>query len=132
MKKLSLALPFLLAVIPAAAQNQVRARVTAAPPVVQENQNSTSRSRTVVPNRDAGDSQAVGTPKPMWGDSAVSPKSVPFVAKPAQSTAVDGQKNSAVQPRLVKPTSLTIDNPAAPANVRSAHAAGPTSIYRVG
>jgi len=132
MKKLSLALPFLLAVIPAAAQNQVRARVTAAPPVVQEKQNSSSRSRTVVPNRDAGDSQAVGTPKPMWGDSAVSTKSVPFVAKPAQSTAVDAQKNSAVQTRLVKPTSLTIDNPAPPANVRSAHAVGPTSIYRVG
>lgn len=131
MKKISLVLPFLLAVVPAAAQNQIRPRITSAIPRAEENQSTASRGRTVataVPS----DSPTVNEPKPAWGDSAIVPKVVtPMVAQTPAPGAISVQKNAQTPTPLLKPTSLSLSNAAAP-DMRSAHAAGPTMIYRVG
>ena len=132
MKKLLYAFPFLLAVVPAAGQNQNRARIIAAPSPVQENQSSSTRNRTVaVNNTTAGNSQSPNA-KPAWGDSVVSEKSSPSPIFRPRSTPVEAQRNATAPTRLVKPTSLSVDGAAPPAEVRAAHAAPPTSIYRVG
>jgi protein involved in polysaccharide export with SLBB domain len=119
MKKLSLALPFLLAVVPAVAQNQVRPRITSAIPRAEDNQSTPSRRRTVATTTPVlGDSPIATDSKPAWGDSAIVPKVTPPVV-------------TQTAPRLVKPTSLPVKN-AAGTDMRSAHAAGPTLFYRVG
>jgi len=133
MKKLSVALPFLLAVVSAAAQNQVRPRIASAIPRAEENQSTSSRVRTVTPNGSAdADSQSANTSKSTWGDSAIAPKvTLPVVAPTPAPVMTNVQKSSEPLPRLVKPTSLNV-NPGNSTDLRSAHAAGPTQIYRVG
>jgi len=130
MKKLSLVLPFLLAAVPAAAQNQVRPRITSAIPRAEENQSTPSRVRTVntgVPS----DSPTANESKPAWGDSVIVPKVIaPAVTQTPAPVATKIQKEAQTPLRLVKPTSLSVNN--AGADIRSAHAAGPTLIYRVG
>ena len=130
MKKLSVALPLLLAVVPAAAQNQVRPRIASAIPRAEENQSTPSRGRTVTTNSPAGnDSQSVNTST--WGDSAIAPKVQPTVVAQAPAPVMTNvEKSPQMPPRLVKPTSLNV-NLGSP-DLRSAHAAGPTQIYRVG
>jgi len=131
MKKLSLVLPFLLAAVPAAAQNQVRPRITSAIPRAEEIQSTPSRVRTVntaVPS----DSPTANESKPAWGDSVIVPKVIaPVVTQAPAPVATNTQKDAQTPPRLVRPTSLSVNNAAAP-DIRSAHAAGPTLIYRVG
>lgn len=131
MKKTSLALFLLLVAVPAAAaQTPIRARITSAPASVQENQNSSTRTRTVAPaNTSTNNTQAVNLPKPAWGDSVVPAKALPPVGTSPRSKTTPEAQRTATQPKLVKPTSLAVDNSAM---VRSAHAPGATSIYRVG
>ena len=117
---------FLLAVPTASAQTQIRARLTSAPPAV-ENQNSSTRSRTVSPNNSTA---ATNVPKPAWGDSVVPANSHPAVVTPPRSTNNrEIPRAAAHQPTLVKPTSLTVNNSTTP---RPAPPAGPTVTYRVG
>ena len=134
MKKFSLALPFLLAVVPAAAaQNQVRPRITSAIPRAEENQSTPPPGRTASTTPPASrDSAPTTDSKPAWGDSAVPTKlAAPIVVPTPPSIANNVQKNTETPTRLVQPTSLSVKNAAGP-DVRSAHAAGPTLIYRVG
>jgi protein involved in polysaccharide export with SLBB domain len=133
MKKLSLALPFLLAVVPAAAQNQVRPRIASAISRAEENQITPTRGRTVVTTTPvAGDSPTATDSKPAWGDSAIVPKAItPVVTQTPAPVTANVQNNTQAPSRLVKPTSLSVKN-AAGTDMRSAHAAGPTLIYRVG
>jgi protein involved in polysaccharide export with SLBB domain len=135
MKKLSLALPFLLAVVPVAAQNQVRPRITSAIPHADENQSTPSRGRTVTTTTSiSGDSRVAS--RPAWGDSTVVPKAAapkpttPVVTQTPTPVATNVQNNAQV-PRLVKPTSLNITTVPS-SDLRSAHAAGPTQIYKIG
>jgi protein involved in polysaccharide export with SLBB domain len=133
MKKLSLALPFLLAVVSAAAQNQVRPRITSAIPRAEDNQSTASRGRTVTTTKPVpADSPTATDSKPAWGDSAiVSKRTMPAVLPTSASVATNVQNNQQAPPRLVKPTSMSVRNSTGP-DVRSAHATAPTSIYRVG
>jgi protein involved in polysaccharide export with SLBB domain len=133
MKKLFLALPFLLAVVPVAAQNQVRPRITSAIPRPDENQNRTFRDRTVATTTTvSANSQAVNGSKPAWGDSRVVPKTTAApIVTPTPSAPATNVQNNTQMPRLVKPTSLSV-SPAASPDLRSAHAVGPTQIYRIG
>jgi protein involved in polysaccharide export with SLBB domain len=137
MKKLSLALPFLLAVVPVAAQNQVRPRIASAMPRADVNQSTPSRDRTVTTTTPvAGNSTAVNGSKPAWGDSTVAPKATapkattPVVTQTPPPVATNVQNNTQV-PRFVKPTSLSVTPTVSP-DLRSAHAVGPTQIYRIG
>ncbi|HXT63431.1 MAG TPA: polysaccharide biosynthesis/export family protein [Pyrinomonadaceae bacterium] len=137
MKKLSLTLPFLLAVVPAAAQNQVRARITAIPRA-EETQAASSRGRTVTNVPAASESAAANTSKPTWGDTTIQSKvSTPIVPASARIVPASAPNPTTVQEktttaaRLVKPTSLNVNNTASP-DLRSAHASGPTLMYRVG
>ena len=130
MKNTSLALFLLVVAVPAvAAQTPIRARITSAPPSVQENQDSSTRSRTVAPTNAATNNTPVNLPKPAWGDSVVPVNSRPAIIAPPRSTTTPAAPNSSAQPKLVKPTSLAVDNST---TLRSAHAPGSTSIYRVG
>jgi len=131
MKKLSLVLPFLLAAVPATAQNQVRPRITSAIPRAEENQTPLSRGRTVATTTPAPGDATVTDSKPAWGDSAIAPVITSFVTQTTAPETANVQTNTQSLPRFVKPTSLSVKNPAAP-DIRSAHAAGPTLIYRVG
>ena len=132
MKKLSVALPFLLAVVSAAAQNQVRPRIASAIPRAEENQTSPSRDRTVTPSGTVdSDSQSANKSKLAWGDSAVVPKVTPPVVAPGPAPAMTNVQKSTQPLRLLKPTSLNVNLGNSP-DLRSAHAAGPTQIYRVG
>lgn len=133
MKNTSLVFLFLLLAVPTAtAQTQFRARMTSAPPPVQENQNSSTRNRTVAPN---STSENVGggianQPKPAWGDSSVPVSDRPKVVTPPRTADTRDIPRTAVnQPKLVKPTSLALNNST---TARPAPAAAPTSTYRVG
>ncbi len=132
MKKLSLALPILFAVVPAVAQNQVRPRITKAIPRTEENQITASRSRMVATTTAVPDVSPTATDsRPEWGDSAIVPKAItPLVTQIPAPVGTDAQPNTE-SPRLVKPTSLSIKNGVG-SDLRSAHSAGPTVIYRVG
>ena len=128
MKKLSIALPFLLAVVPAAAQNQVRPRIASAMPRVAESQPE-SGSTAPTPTTDSAPANAA---KPAWGDATVlsrtaAPPPVQLVSQPVAVVS----KNATESTRLVQPTTLNVTGSGLP-DVRSAHAAAPTSIYRVG
>ena len=130
MKKLSLALPFLLAVVPAAAQDQVRPRITSSIPRAEDNIPA-SRDRTVNPNPPTP-SDSANTSKTIWGDSAIVPTLPASTVKQAPApAALSIQEKGPAPPRFVKPTSLNID-PTALSDLRSAHAAGPTQVYRIG
>ena len=133
MKKLSLALPFLLAVVPAVAQNQVRPRITSATPRTEENQIKPSRSRMVATTTAVpADSPTATDSKPAWGDSAIVPRAItPVVTQTPELVGTNVHQNTEPPTRLVKPTSLSIKNGVG-SDLRSAHAAGPTLIYRVG
>jgi protein involved in polysaccharide export with SLBB domain len=132
MKKLSFALPFLLAVVSAAAQNQVRPRIASAIPRAEENQSTPSRVRTVTPRgSDGSDSQSANTSKSTWGDSAIAPKVTPPVVAQGPAPGITNIQKGTQPLRLVKPTSLNL-NPGNSPDLRSAHAAAPTQIYRVG
>jgi protein involved in polysaccharide export with SLBB domain len=73
----------------------------------------------------------VSTPKPAWGDSSVVPKATtPVVTQTPPPVATNAQ-NTTQMPRLVKPTSLSV-TPVGSPDLRSAHAAGPTQIYKIG
>jgi len=127
MKNSFLVFFFLLLAVPAAtAQTQIRARLTSAPPPV-ENQNSSTRSRTVSA---ASGTEAKNVPKPAWGDSTVPVSSPPAVVTPLRATNTrDIPRTDANQPKLVKPTSLTLNLSTAP---RPAPPAAPSTTYRVG
>lgn len=127
MKNTSLVFLFLLAAVPTAtAQTQIRARLTSAPPAV-ENQNSSTRSRTVSPTKST---QTNNVPKPAWGDSAVQVNSPPMVVTPQRSANTrDISRAAANQPKLVKTTSLPVSNSP---TARPAPSAAPTTTYRVG
>jgi polysaccharide export outer membrane protein len=132
MKNTSLVFVFLLVAVPTAtAQTQIRARMTSAPPSVQENQNSSTRSRTVAPNNTpANNFGKANQPKPAWGDSAVPVSSRTAAVTPPRSTNTrDIPRAAAVQPKMVKPTSLTFNNST---TARPATPTAPTSTYRVG
>ena len=132
MKTLSIALPLFLAVVPAVAQNQVRPRIAGAIPPAEENQSASSRGRTVTSNDPVGsESQSVNLAKSTWGDSAIVPKAVSPVAPPPIAVTTN-VRESILPARLVEPTSSLNVNPGNSPDVRSAHAAGPTQIYRVG
>jgi protein involved in polysaccharide export with SLBB domain len=133
MKKFFLALPFVLAAVPAAAQNQVRPRITSAIPRAEENQTPPTRVRTVTTTTSApADSQTPTDLKPAWGDSAIAPKVItPVVTQTPVSVATNVQQDTQSAPRFVKPTSLSVNNTPG-SDMRSAHAAGPTLIYRIG
>ena len=133
MKKLSLGLPFLLAVVPATAQNQVRPRIASAIPRAEENQSTPSRDRTVkTATTVPGETPAANDSKPAWGDLAIGPKVItPLVTQTPAPVATYVEKNTQTPSRLVKPMSLSLKNTAGP-DTRSAHATGPTLIYRVG
>src|ERR1043166_5613646 len=88
MKKLLLALPFLLAGVSAAAQNQVRPRIASALPRAEDRQSTLSRGRTVSTNAPAAsESPTANTSKPIWGDSAIVPKVAPPIVGPAPGSA---------------------------------------------
>lgn len=132
MKNTSLVFLFLLVAVPTAtAQTQIRARMTSAPPPVQENQNSATRSRTVAPNNTpANDADMANQPKPAWGDSGVPVGARPTVVTPPRPTNTRDIPRAAVnQPKLVKPTSLTVNNST---TARPAPPTAPTTTYRVG
>ena len=133
MKKLSLTLPFLLAVVPAAAQNQVRARITAIPRAeeTQAAQGSSSRGRTVTNAPSLTDSASANASKPTWGDTTVASKMSATIVPAAGPNPTTVQQNPTTAARLVKPTSLSVNNAPSP-DLRSAHASGPTLMYRVG
>src|SRR5690349_8235706 len=110
MKKLLLPLSFLLAVVSAAAQDQVRPRVTGAIPRGEDSQSMSSRGRTVSTNDSgAAESPTANASKPIWGDSAIVPKVAPPVAVPTPgSVSTSLQTNTQATPRFVKPTSLDV------------------------
>ena len=127
MKNTFLVFLFLFLAVPAAtAQTQIRARLTSAPPPV-ENQNSSTRTRTVAPN---SSTEAKNVPKPAWGDSAVPVSSPPAVVTPPRPTNTrDVPGAAANQPKLVKPTGMSLNHST---KSRPAPPAGPSSTYRVG
>ena len=131
MKNTSVVFLFLLVTVPTAtAQTQIRARMTSAPPPVQENQNSSTRSRIVAPNNTpANDAAVANQPKPAWGDSGVplGPRTAAVPPRPANTR--DLPRVAANQPKLVKPTSMTVNNST---SARPAPPAAPTTTYRVG
>lgn len=131
MKSTSLVFLFLLAAVPtASAQTQIRARMTGAPAPVQESQNSSTRNRTVAPNKTPSNETVLANqPKPAWGDSGV-PVSTrqAVVTPPRPANSRDIPRVAVNQPTLVKPTSLAVNNSTTP---RTAPAA-PTTTYRVG
>ena len=133
MKKTLLALPLLLAVVSAAAQNQVRPRIVSATPRAEDSQSTSSRSRTVATNTPAAyESPTPDTSKPIWGDTAVVPKATaPVVAQDPGPALTSVQVNTQTAPRFVKPMNLEV-SPDSSSDLRSAHAAGPTLLYRVG
>src|SRR5215813_11348516 len=105
MKKISLALPFLLAVVPAAAQNQIRPRIASAIPRAEENQSTASRGRTVTTTTAVPTDSPPPEAKPVWGDSAIAPKVTTPVVNPTPAPiAANVQNNTSMPPRLVKPT----------------------------
>src|SRR5687767_14166454 len=129
MKNTSLVFLFLLLAVPTAtAQTQIRARMTSAPPSVQENQNSSTRYRTVAPNNTpANDAALAKQPKPAWGDSGVPIAAHPTVVTPPSATNTRDIPRAAVnQPKLVKPTALNVSNST---TARPAPAIAPTSTY---
>ena len=131
MKNTALVFLFFVVAVPAAtAQTQIRARMTGAPPPVQENQNSSTRNRTVAPNNTAANDVGMpNQPKPAWGDSVVPPGARPTEVTPPRTAETRDLPRTAVnQPKLVKPTSLAINNFT---TTRPAPAA-PTTTYRVG
>ncbi|HEX5702791.1 MAG TPA: polysaccharide biosynthesis/export family protein [Pyrinomonadaceae bacterium] len=130
MKNTSLVFLFLLVAVPAAtAQTQIRARMTGAPSTVQENQNSSTRNRTVAPNNTPlNDAGMANQPKPAWGDSGVPVAAHPTVVTPPRPTNTRDIPRAAVN-QLVKPTSLNVGNST---TARPAPATAPTSTYRVG
>jgi protein involved in polysaccharide export with SLBB domain len=133
MKKLLLPLLFLLAVVSAAAQEQVRPRVTGTIPRAEDNRSTASRPRRVSTNT-ATDSETptANTPKPIWGDSAIAPIIPrPFAMPSPAPGETDLQTNGQTSPRFMKPTMLDVNPDGAP-DLRSAHASGPTLLYRVG
>ena len=121
---------FLLVAVPAAtAQTQIRARMTSAPQPVEENQNSSTRSRIVAPNSTAAnDARMANQSKPAWGDSGVPVTTRPALVTPRPTNTRDIPRVAANQPKLVKPTSLAVNSTTA----RPAPAAAPTTTYRVG
>jgi protein involved in polysaccharide export with SLBB domain len=132
MKKFPLALLFLLAVVPAFGQNQVRPRIASAIPRAEENQTTTSRGRTSTVTPVSGESVSETDPKPLWGDSAIRPgAAAPVVVQAPRPIATNEEKTTQPPPPLVRPTSLRVSNAAGP-DMRSAHATSPTLIYRVG
>jgi len=132
MKKLSLALPLLLSVVPLAAQNQTRPRFASSIRRTKDSRPA-ARDRRVSTNQPTnGESPAINMPKPIWGDSAIVPEAAdPTATEAAVPATTNVGENGPLPPRYVKLTSLGI-NPAASPDLRSAHAAGPTQVYRVG
>ena len=127
MKNTFLVFLFLFLAVPTAtAQTQIRARLTSASPPV-EIQNSSTRSRTVSPQNST---EAKIVTKPVWGDTAV-PVSSPqvMVTPPRPTNTRDVPRPAANQPRLVKPTSMSLNHAAA---TRPAAPAAPSTTYRVG
>lgn len=132
MKNLLLPLLFLLVVVSAAAQEQVRPRVTGAIQRAEDNRSTASRPRTVATNTaTVSETPTANTSKPIWGDSAI----VPIVPRPSvMPSPGPGEtdlQNGQTSPRFMKPTMLDV-NPDASPDLRSAHASGPTLLYRVG
>ena len=131
MKKLFFALPFLLAVVPAAAQNQVRPRITSAISRAEEDQAARGRTVTAaVPT--VSEPAAANSAQPTWGDTTVPSRiTTKVTAQIVSQTPTVVPKNTTEPNRLARPTSLSVNNSGLP-DLRSAHAAGPASMYRVG
>jgi protein involved in polysaccharide export with SLBB domain len=131
MKSTPLVFLFLLVTVPTAtAQTQIRARMTSAPPPVQEKHNSSTRSRIVAPNNTpANDAGMSSQPKPAWGDSGVPVRTHQAAVTPRTTNTRDIPRAEANQPKFVKPTSLTVSNST---TARPAPSAAPTTTYRVG
>jgi protein involved in polysaccharide export with SLBB domain len=129
MKKLFFALSLLFAVVPVAAQNQARPRIANSIPRAEKNMPA-SRDRTVSTNQPTN-GESANLPKPVWGDSAIVPKVSAPIVKEAPVPAPTNVEQNGPPPRFVKTTSLSI-NPAPSPDLRSAHAVGPTQVYRVG
>ena len=130
MQKLSFALPFLLAVVSAAAQDQVRPRITSSTTRA-ENNIPAARDRTVNRNPPTPN-DSPNKSKPIWGDSAIAPTlPASIIEQAAAPAALSIQQNGPMPPRFVKPTRLNIDTTAS-SDLRAAHAAGPTQVYRIG
>lgn len=154
MKRTSLVLAFLLAVlVPAAAQTQLRERRSAGRPPVTSGEQPASRERVVGATRNANHaskenpntpapSNAVvkqDSPKPAWGDTAVPVNSRPrsqVLPPPRLANATpDSTSRNSAPTKLVKPTTLAVNNGNAAVNLRpapSANTVGATSTYRVG
>ena len=126
MKNTFLVFLFLLLAVPTAtAQTQIRARMTSAPPPVE--QTSSTRSRTVSPQRST---ESKNVPKPAWGDSAVPVSSPPAVVTPPRPTnTLDVPRSGTNQPKLVKPTSMSLNHST---TVRPVAPPAPSNTYRVG
>ena len=153
MKRTSLVLAFLFAaIVPAAAQTQIRERrSTDRQPVTAEEQ-SASRDRVVGSPRNANHasketqngpaaSNAVvkqDSPKPAWGNAAVPMNSRPssqVLPPPRLDSVTPNSTSRNLGPaKLVKPTTMAVNTGNAAANLRPAPSAnsGATSTYRVG
>ena len=133
MNKILLPLLFVLVAVPLTAQERVRPRLTGATQRPEDNRTTASRPRTVSTNTaSASETPTVNTSKPIWGDSAI----VPIVSRSSVMPSpgpeeTDVRMNGQSSQRFMKPTMLDV-NPAASADLRSAHASGPTLLYRVG
>lgn len=150
MKRTFLVLSFLLAVaVSAASQTQVRERRSTDNANTPANPSPTVRNRVVgednranhasreEPRNDAPSAAVVvkeNEPKPAWGNSAVQIRNDP-PAKPAPATAnLNYQLQSSPSAKLLKPTTLAVDNGSVAANLRAAVpvSTNMTSVYRVG
>jgi protein involved in polysaccharide export with SLBB domain len=154
MKRTSLVLTFLLAaLVPAAAQTQIRERRSTDRLPVTSGEQPASRDRVIGatrnanhagkenPNTVATPNAAVkpDTPKPAWGDTAVQINSRPssqVLPPPRLSNATPNSISRNSGPaRLVKPTALAVNNGNAAVNLRPAPSTNTvvaTSTYRVG
>jgi protein involved in polysaccharide export with SLBB domain len=150
MKRIFLVLAFLLAVAaPAASQTQVRERRSNDNVIPPANSSPTVRNRVVGDaNRSnhasreepkdaaplAGNVVIKDEPKPAWGNTAVATKNN-TPAQPATTTAnINYQPKSSAPVKLLKPTTLAVDNGSAAANLRAAVpvSTNMTAVYRVG
>ncbi|HEV2903614.1 MAG TPA: hypothetical protein VGW32_01125, partial [Pyrinomonadaceae bacterium] len=68
-------------------------------------------------------------PKPAWGDSGVPVSTRQAAVTPRPTNTRDIPRAAANQPKLVKPTSFTVNNST---TARPAPPAAPTTTYRVG
>ena len=150
MKRISLVLAFLLAVASSAAsQTQIRERRStdnANPPadpspavrnrVVGAANRANHASREEPRNATAPVATVVkqDEPKPAWGNTAVPTKNNPPAQSSPAATSLNYQAKSTASPKLLKPTTLAVDNGLVAANLRTAVpvSTNMAAVYRVG